>query len=72
MQTPSTGGSAYYALTVDAIIPPAKKPFDAVKQQVTDDWKQDQRRRFEDQAATAMMVSVQGGKSFSDAATVPG
>lgn len=72
VQTPSTGGSAYYALTVDSIIPPGKKPFDAVKGQVTEDWKQDQRRRSEDQAATAMMTTVQGGKSFSDAATVAG
>ena len=72
MQTPSTGGSAYYALTVESIIPPGEKPFDAVKDQVADDWKQDQRRRFQDQAATAMMMAVQGGKSFSDAATVAG
>jgi peptidyl-prolyl cis-trans isomerase D len=72
VQTPSTGGSAYYALTVESIIPPGKKPFDAVKDQVADDWKQDQRRRFEDKAATAMMVAVQGGQSFSDAATVAG
>lgn len=72
VQTPSTGGSAYYALTVESITPPGKKPFDAVKEQVADDWKQDQRRRFENQAATAMMVAVQGGKSFSDAATVAG
>jgi peptidyl-prolyl cis-trans isomerase D len=43
-----------------------------VKDRVADDWKQDQRRRFQDQAATAMMVAVQEGKSFSDAATVAG
>ena len=42
--TPSTGGSAYYALAVEGIIPPGEKPFDAVKDQVLDDWKQDQRR----------------------------
>ena len=72
VQTPSTGGSAYYALTVESIIPPGEKPFDAVKDQVAEDWKQDQRRRFQDQAATAMMTAVQGGKSFSDAATVAG
>jgi peptidyl-prolyl cis-trans isomerase D len=72
VQTPSTGGSAYYALTVESIIPPGEKPFDAVKERVTEDWKQDQRRRSQDQAATAMMVAVQGGKSFSDAATVAG
>ncbi|HEY0183467.1 MAG TPA: peptidyl-prolyl cis-trans isomerase [Rhodopila sp.] len=72
VQTPSTGGSAYYALTVESIIPPGQKPFDAVKDQVAEDWKQDQRRRFQDQAATAMMTAVQGGKSFSDAATIAG
>jgi len=72
VQTPSTGGAAYYALAVESIIPPGKKPFDAVKDQIADDWKQDQRRRFQDQAATAMMVAVQDGKSFSDAATVAG
>jgi peptidyl-prolyl cis-trans isomerase D len=72
VQTPSTGGSAYYALTVESVIPPGKKPFEAVKDQVAEDWKQDQRRRSADQAATAMMTAVQGGKSFSDAATVAG
>jgi peptidyl-prolyl cis-trans isomerase D len=72
VQTPSAGGSAYYALTVESIIPPGHKPFEEVRDQVSDDWKQDQRRRFQDQAATAMMVAVQGGKSFSDAATVAG
>lgn len=72
VQTPSTGGSAYYALTVESVIPPGKKPFDAVKDQVAADWKQDQRRRTQDQAATALMTAVQGGKSFSDAATVAG
>jgi peptidyl-prolyl cis-trans isomerase D len=72
VQTPSTGGSAYYALTVETIIPPGKKPFDAVKDQVADDWKQDQRRREQDQAATSMMLAVQEGKSFSDAATIAG
>jgi peptidyl-prolyl cis-trans isomerase D len=72
VQTPSTGGSAYYALTVESVIPPGEKPYDAVKDQVLDDWKADQRRRSRDQAATAMMTAVQGGQSFSDAATVAG
>jgi peptidyl-prolyl cis-trans isomerase D len=72
VQTPSTGGSAYYALTVESIIPPGDKPFDTVKDQVTEDWRHDQRRRFQDRAATAMMTAVHDGKSFSDAATVAG
>ncbi len=72
VQTPSTGGSAYYALSVDSVIPPGQKPFDAVKAEVLDDWRQEQRRRTQNQAATGMMVAVQGGQSFSDAATVAG
>ena len=72
VQTPSTGGSAYYALAVDNIIPPGRKPFEAVKDQVAEDWKQDQRRQFQNHAAGAMLAAVKGGKSFSDAATVAG
>jgi peptidyl-prolyl cis-trans isomerase D len=70
VQTPSTGGAAYYAVNVEGIIPPSEKPFDVVKGQVLEDWTQDQRRRSQDQAATAMMAAVQGGTPFSDAATV--
>jgi peptidyl-prolyl cis-trans isomerase D len=72
VQTPSTGGSAYYAVTVESVTPPGKRAFDTVSDEVTEDWKRDQRRRAEDHAATAMMTLVQGGKSFSDAATVAG
>jgi len=70
--TPSTGGSAYYALSVAAVTPPGQKPFDGVQDQVAQDWRQDQRRRTEEQAATTLMTAVKGGQSFSDAATVAG
>lgn len=70
--TPSTGGSAYYALTVESVIPPGQKPFDTVKNQVADDWTLDQRRRFQDQAATALMSAVQAGASFSGATRLAG
>ncbi|HYZ23451.1 MAG TPA: peptidyl-prolyl cis-trans isomerase [Rhodopila sp.] len=72
VQTPSTGGSAYYALVVEKIDPPHERPFDEVKDQVAEDWKQDQRQRAANAAATAMMTAVQGGKPFSDAATIAG
>lgn len=72
VQTPSTGGSAYYALTVETIVPPGRKPFEAVKDQVVQDWKQEQRRQVQNGAANAMLAAVKGGKSFSDAATVAG
>ena len=72
VQTPSNGASAYYALVVESVTPPGTKPYDAVKDQVLADWTDDQKRRAENVAATAMMVAVQGGQSFSDAATVAG
>ena len=70
--TPSTGGSAYYALTVESVIPPGRKPYDAVMAEVAEDWAMDQRRRSQDQTATAMMTEVQGGASFSGAARLAG
>jgi peptidyl-prolyl cis-trans isomerase D len=72
VQTPSTGGSAYYALVVESVTPPGEKPFDAVKDKVLEDWKADQRQRTENARATTMMTAVQDGQSFSDAATVAG
>ncbi|MBS0642831.1 MAG: peptidyl-prolyl cis-trans isomerase [Proteobacteria bacterium] len=72
VQTPSTGGSAYFALVLESIIPPGHKPFAEVRDQVLEDWKQDQRRQVENQRATEMMTAVQGGKSFSDAAQAAG
>lgn len=72
VQTPSTGGSAYYAVTVDDIIPPGQQPFDEVKDKVERDWTADQQRREAEQAATAMLVALKGGQSFQDAATVAG
>ena len=72
MQTPSVGGSAYYALQVEASIPPAVKPYDQVKQQVLADWNADQLRRAANEAATKMLVALKGGQSISDAAAVAG
>ena len=41
VQTPSTGGSAYYALALEDVTPPSVKPFDSVKDQVAADWTRD-------------------------------
>ena len=68
VQTPSTGGSGYYALTVDDIVPSGEKPFDAVHAQVNEDWRADQRRHGAEQAAAAMLQTVRNGTPFSDAA----
>jgi peptidyl-prolyl cis-trans isomerase D len=71
-RTSSSAGSAYYALTVEDIAPAGEKPFETVKQRVVEDWTQDQQRHTQEQAAAAMLASVKGGQSFSDAATVAG
>jgi peptidyl-prolyl cis-trans isomerase D len=68
VQTPSTGGSGYYALSLQDITPAGKKPFEAVHDAVVEDWRADQRRHAAEVAATAMLTSVKDGKSFSDAA----
>jgi peptidyl-prolyl cis-trans isomerase D len=72
VQTPSSGGSAYYALSVEDITPPAVKPFDDVKQQVETDWTNDARRHEQEQAAAKLLAAVKGGQSLADAAAVAG
>jgi peptidyl-prolyl cis-trans isomerase D len=72
VQTPSAGGSAYYALSVEDIIPPAVKPFDEVKQQVTDDWTADQQRHAAEEKAAKLLTAIKGGRSLADAAAVAG
>ncbi len=70
--TPSTGGSAYYALSIVDVTPPAVKPFDTVKQQVAADWAHDQQRHAQEQAAAKLLAAVKGGLSLADAAAVAG
>jgi len=72
VQTPSVGGSAYYALSVEDIMPPAPKPFDEVKQQVTDDWTADQQRHAAEEKAAKLLTAIKGGQSLADAAAVAG
>ncbi len=72
VQTPSTGGSAYYALSVEDISPPAVKPFDSVKEQVVTDWTNDAKRHAQEQAAAKLLTSVKGGQPLADAAAVAG
>jgi peptidyl-prolyl cis-trans isomerase D len=68
VQTPSSGGSGYYALSVQDITPPGEKPFEAVRDAVNGDWQADQRRHAAETVAAAMLRAVKDGKSFSDAA----
>jgi peptidyl-prolyl cis-trans isomerase D len=72
VQTPSSGGSGYYALSLDDITPAGEKPFDAVHDAVVQDWRADQRRHSAETAAAAMLQAVKSGKTFSDAAREAG
>ena len=72
VQTPSTGGSAYYALSVEDTTPPAVKPFDDVRQQIESDWLRDARRHEQEQAAAKVLASVKSGQPLADAAAVAG
>jgi peptidyl-prolyl cis-trans isomerase D len=66
------GGSAYYALTVEDIIPPAPKPFAQVRDTVLADWTHDQQRHAQETAAAKLLDSVQHGQTLADAAAVAG
>jgi peptidyl-prolyl cis-trans isomerase D len=72
VQTPSTGGSAYYALSVEGMTPPEVKPFDVVKEQVAADWTHETQRHAQEQAAAKLVAAVKGGQSLADAAAVAG
>lgn len=72
VQTPSAGGSAYFALAVEDITPATLKPFETVQEQVKEDWRADQQRRSQEEAAAKMLAALKSGQSFADAATVAG
>ena len=65
-------GSAYYALAVEDVTPPAVKPFDAVKAEVAADVARDGVRKRAEQAAAKMLAAIKGGQSFAEAAAASG
>lgn len=58
----------WYALAVDAITPPATKPYEKVAPQVLADWKADRARRTQEEAAAKMLALVKGGQTLANAA----
>jgi peptidyl-prolyl cis-trans isomerase D len=61
-------GSAYYALRVEDVIPPAPKPFAQVRDTVLTDWRQDQQRHTQETAAAHLLTDVQHGQTLAQAA----
>ncbi len=72
VRSPSTGGSAYYAVEVEDITPLAQRPFDEVKDKVSADWTADAVRREQEAAAAALLAEVKGGATLADAAAKAG
>jgi peptidyl-prolyl cis-trans isomerase D len=70
--TPQEGGSSYYALSVESIVPPAVRPYDEVKDKVLADWTQDAVHRAANVAASNLLAAIDKGQSIADAALVAG
>ncbi len=66
------GSQSYYALSVEAITPPATKPYDEVATAVAADLTRDATRHEQDEAAAHLLAAVKGGQSLSDAAVIAG
>lgn len=72
VQTPSAGGSAYYAAVVQDIVPAAPRPLDEVRDRVRADWTHDAVRRAQETRAAAVLAAVNGGQPLEDAAANAG
>jgi peptidyl-prolyl cis-trans isomerase D len=62
--------AGFYALVVEEIIPPAAKPFEEIRDAVLEDWRRDEVRRIQEEAAAKLMAAVQGGQTLADAAVI--
>jgi len=60
--------SAFYAMTVESITPPAHKSFQDAEAQVRSDWIDNQRRHEAEIAAAQLLTAVQGGQNIATAA----
>ena len=63
---------SYYALVVEDETAPVTKPFEAVHDQVRDNFLHDARRRSQDLVASRLLGAIKAGGSLEDAATVAG
>ena len=67
--TPTEGPShTWFAVAVDSITKPAKKPFDQVRDQVLADWRADQVHHTQETEAAHILTLVKSGQSLANAA----
>jgi peptidyl-prolyl cis-trans isomerase D len=66
--SPKGGDDGYFAVTVEKIIPPAPKPFAAVRAEVQQDWTQNAIRHTEEKVAAETLTAVKNGAPLAVAA----
>lgn len=66
------GEWGFMAVDVRSIQPPALRPLDTVREQVTAAWIADARRRHQEERAAALLAATRGGKTLAEAATEAG
>lgn len=63
-----TDDSSYFVLHVDSVTPPALKPLDAVRDEVTDDWKSEVRWKAAREQAQKIVERLNAGTQLADVA----
>ncbi len=63
-----TGTDGYFIVRVDAVTPPALRPFDAVRAEVGTAWKAGRRANAADAVAGALLERVKGGAGLAEGA----
>ncbi|MDA0240827.1 MAG: peptidyl-prolyl cis-trans isomerase, partial [Proteobacteria bacterium] len=62
------GGTAYFALKVEAITPPALRPLDKLRKEVVEAWKQQEQAKLAEQAAKDLAEKVKGSSDLAELA----
>lgn len=66
------GSDHYFVLRVDAVTPPALKPFDSVREDVLGAWQAAQRRQAAEERANRILDRLIGGANLADVAEETG
>jgi peptidyl-prolyl cis-trans isomerase D len=65
-------GANFFAVQVQAVMPPTLRPFETVAAEVRTAWENAERRRAMEAQAAQMLAAVQGGMAFEAAAAAQG
>jgi peptidyl-prolyl cis-trans isomerase D len=68
----SSNATAFYAVQIEEIFPPAPKPLDHVVDAVRADWTRDAIRHEQEEKAAKILAAVKGGQTLATAAAADG